>query len=382
MIHKCAVFGCPNRSDSIIHYCLPEDIKRRERWVQFIERGNTEGDICLTSRICGVHFSEDSFTKLDLGFTSRLILNVDAVPSVYPEQSDINDTLNAPPAVNSGGHSSDSPVFKAMPRAFIKEEPLHDGLECDVMRAVKEEPMDDNVYGEDDILARNGLIVKEEVGEDEVDVDEGMSFQCAQCGDGFKYKDDLKRHELKHKSLVSLSSKSYSCKICEKTFAHRGFLKAHQKIHTESKMSFNCTKCDRKFPNRSSLKKHMNNHLTRLRYPCPLCKEDFELKGGLHAHMNTHQGERFSCTYCKRGFLRVEAYIRHVEAHSVVTDYYCERCDIYQMTERGFRMHQQKHEMVDQLQSESSANENGKDTKAIHGDPENTKVEEQLVVED
>lgn len=84
MIHKCAVGGCPNQSDTIIHYTLPEETSRRRQWVQFMRRGGKGVDISLSSRICGSHFSEDSFSKLDLGFTTRLILNVNAVPTIYP----------------------------------------------------------------------------------------------------------------------------------------------------------------------------------------------------------------------------------------------------------------------------------------------------------
>lgn len=84
MIHKCAVDGCPNKSDTIIHYTLPEEEKRRRQWIRFMERGGKEMDFS-SSRICGSHFTEDSFTKLDLGFTTRLILHVNAVPTLYPE---------------------------------------------------------------------------------------------------------------------------------------------------------------------------------------------------------------------------------------------------------------------------------------------------------
>lgn len=84
MLHQCAVDGCPNKSDTIIHYILPEEPIRRQQWVDFLRRQRS-ADISRCTRICGSHFSEDSFTKLDLGFTKRLILNVNAVPSIYTD---------------------------------------------------------------------------------------------------------------------------------------------------------------------------------------------------------------------------------------------------------------------------------------------------------
>ncbi|KAJ8010770.1 hypothetical protein DPEC_G00078600 [Dallia pectoralis] len=82
-IQKCIVRGCANKSDAIIHYNLPEDPQRREQWMRFLRESNPGAQIPYVSRLCGAHFTGECFTKLDLGFTTKLILNLDAVPTVY-----------------------------------------------------------------------------------------------------------------------------------------------------------------------------------------------------------------------------------------------------------------------------------------------------------
>ncbi len=88
MLHKCVVGGCPNRSDTVIHYMLPEDPERRSLWLKFIEDSRGDGEDASSScRVCGDHFSEENYFKMDLGYCTCMILSVDAVPTVqtvYP----------------------------------------------------------------------------------------------------------------------------------------------------------------------------------------------------------------------------------------------------------------------------------------------------------
>jgi len=84
MVHKCVVGGCPNRSETIIHYMLPEDPKRRKLWLKFIEDSKTDEESASPScRVCGDHFSEENYFRINLGHTTCMILSVDAVPTVH-----------------------------------------------------------------------------------------------------------------------------------------------------------------------------------------------------------------------------------------------------------------------------------------------------------
>ena len=258
------------------------------------------------------------------------------------------------------------------------------------------EPLDDNGYGdssfdqptEEEMLDNDATIFKIEVCEDPINVDDGKPFHCSNCGEGFLNKGVLKQHEIKHITLFPQTSKSYHCKHCVKAFPHRGFLKAHEKIHAnmESQMSFSCTECDRRFRNQSSLKKHMHNHLTRLKYPCPVCGEDFEMKGSLHFHIKTHPGERFLCKFCNLRFFKIDAYLKHVDRHTVVTPYYCDKCKIYQLTQRGFLLHQKRHARKELVQIMAEKREmiknGGKNKNDLNTPLQHNEAGERMVVED
>lgn len=48
-----------------------------------MEDTNADGDLSSSCRVCGDHFSEDSYFKLDLGYATCKILSVDAVPTIH-----------------------------------------------------------------------------------------------------------------------------------------------------------------------------------------------------------------------------------------------------------------------------------------------------------
>ncbi|XP_012688675.2 gastrula zinc finger protein xFG20-1-like [Clupea harengus] len=368
MIHKCAVAGCPNKSDTIIHYTLPEELNRRRQWTQFVERGGKEENVSVSSRICGSHFAEDNFTKLDLGFTTRLILNVNAIPTIYPEelveQQNKSDHLPLRESYINGTENISLQFLKEEPfeddmtgepvEDYMTGEPVEDEMSDESFNVVKVEPHDENGYvdssfeqtSEDSMLSGDPGITTEPFQQH----DDRKPFHCVYCGEGFLNKGVLKQHELKHKTVkVNPFLKEYHCHQCGRDFSHKAFLKAHQKVHAsvESQMSFSCTKCDRRFRKKSSLNKHMHNHLARTNYPCPVCGEEFEIKGSLHTHIRSHPGERFPCKYCNQRFLKIDAYLKHVDRHTVVTPYYCEKCKVYQLTQRGFLLHQKRHARTD-----------------------------------
>uniref|UniRef100_A0A1Q3F2K4 Putative transcriptional repressor salm n=1 Tax=Culex tarsalis TaxID=7177 RepID=A0A1Q3F2K4_CULTA len=80
-----------------------------------------------------------------------------------------------------------------------------------------------------------------------------------------------------------------------------------------------CPKCLRVFKSRSMLSRHMVYHQSELPYPCDECGVQFARKPLLQAHKERYHsedapaiGERFSCNYCSRIFLRARDRIAHV----------------------------------------------------------------------
>ncbi|XP_031652460.1 zinc finger protein 354A [Oncorhynchus kisutch] len=129
-IHRCIVRGCANKSDAIIHYSLPEEPQRRQQWLQFINESNSGENIPVVSRLCGDHFTEECFTKLDLGFTTRLILNLDAVPTIYS-----TDKTSAYRQHTVSAESANGTGMLEVKKTGIKEEPVDREVDSQVNRS-------------------------------------------------------------------------------------------------------------------------------------------------------------------------------------------------------------------------------------------------------
>ncbi|XP_014036997.2 zinc finger protein 777 [Salmo salar] len=168
-IHKCIIRGCANQSDAIIHYSLPEEPQRRQRWLQFINGSNPGEQIPDVSRLCGDHFTEECFTKLDLGFTTRLILNLDAIPSIYSTDKTSayrKHTVYAERAKGTG--------MLEVKMAGIKEEPVDRELDSQMNRW-------NNSLGSLNKLFSS--IKEEDVGEDESIAESYDQIRVVKIGD-------------------------------------------------------------------------------------------------------------------------------------------------------------------------------------------------------
>lgn len=80
-----------------------------------------------------------------------------------------------------------------------------------------------------------------------------------------------------------------------------------------------CPKCLRVFKSRAMLNRHMVYHQSELPFPCDECGVQFARKPMLVAHKERYHsedapviGQRFSCNYCSRIFLRERDRISHV----------------------------------------------------------------------
>ena len=70
------------------------------------------------------------------------------------------------------------------------------------------------------------------------------SYKCEYCYEYFETKNKLLDHKCSHKD----SHESFSCKVCNETFAWQEYLVIHERIHTEYKI-FTCESCNKVFNN-------------------------------------------------------------------------------------------------------------------------------------
>ncbi|XP_026057129.1 zinc finger protein 112-like [Carassius auratus] len=382
MLHKCVVGGCPNRSDTIIHYMLPEDPKRRSLWLKFIEDSKAE-DPTSSCRVCGQHFSEENYFKMDLGYTTCMILSVDAVPTVL--------TLNRSPESERGIQEAEGEsladdtckitISEAVSLACVKEEPLEYELSSNITfgQALISSP-DEGVKDEESELAVTEDGISTEISG--FREDHGRKYiNCLTCGQRFRSRRTLMKHRranhAKNKTESEVKEKFYICSICGerfhkmglllshrvihtkenpegrfvcqhcgKGFPHQAFLKAHQKVHedAESTMPFKCHLCPRRFGYKVALVAHMKHHSSILTCICPICEKSFQFRGSLIQHLkSSHAGEKLLCKTCDKGFLRVNGYVKHMDKHNVMTPFYCDICKIY-FSQRGYTSHMATHE--------------------------------------
>ncbi|XP_044192026.1 zinc finger protein 160-like isoform X1 [Thunnus albacares] len=104
------------------------------------------------------------------------------------------------------------------------------------------------------------------------------AFSCSECGKGFIYTTNLKRH-----MMIHIGEKPFSCSECGRTFVQRSHLHEHMRCHTGEK-PFNCPVCKKCFSRSSNLQRHMTLHTKEKRFSCSVCGKRFTWLSQLTRH--------------------------------------------------------------------------------------------------
>ncbi|KAF9421431.1 hypothetical protein HW555_002646 [Spodoptera exigua] len=229
-------------------------------------------------------------------------------------------------------------------------------------------------------------------------------YTCNTCSEGFYYKYDLISHLKKHRSngvcqlcgrmfrsektyvahmCVHLpSSKSYTCKVCGRSYNTWGGLKTHSVTHSAER-PYKCDVCKKTFKRNQDLKFHLNQHTGAKPYKCPFCDKCFASSGNCYSHRNRmHPGEKherslkrtiptadapvlrpiapkpkpaegpphnnmatvngvvkFKCHLCDHSFVKKENFNYHMYQHTGEKPYKCTNCTEKFVTRRGLLIH-------------------------------------------
>ncbi|KAF6727795.1 Zinc finger protein 510 [Oryzias melastigma] len=142
-----------------------------------------------------------------------------------------------------------------------------------------------------------------------------VKFSCKICCRTFFHKGSLTRHMKSHKSNV--------CNVCKQHFTHKNQLDSHRCVrpHLSQTLTSSCNICGKTFANPSALRIHYVVHTGEKPHKCIFCGKRFTQKGNLKCHVRIHTGERpFSCNKCGRTFTQKVNLNHHLMAHENDSD--------------------------------------------------------------
>uniref|UniRef100_A0A8C1IEQ4 C2H2-type domain-containing protein n=1 Tax=Cyprinus carpio TaxID=7962 RepID=A0A8C1IEQ4_CYPCA len=239
MLHKCVVGGCPNRSDTIIHYMLPEDPKRRTE-DESVEDGTCK--ITISEAVSLACVKEEPLEyELSANMTSGQALNSSPDESVKYEESEL--------AVTEDGISPEI--------SSVKENHARKCINCLTC---------------------------------------GQRFRSRRTL--MKHR---RANHAKNKTESEVKEKFYICSICGERFHKMGLLLRHRVIHTKENPEgrFVCQQCGKGFPHqdaestmpfqfRGSLIQHLKSSHAGEKLLCKTCDKGFLRVNGYVKHMDKH----------------------------------------------------------------------------------------------
>ncbi|KAE8279627.1 hypothetical protein D5F01_LYC21755 [Larimichthys crocea] len=194
------------------------------------------------------------------------------------------------------------------------------------------------------LIAEEEVRKEEEEEEEEVEVVSNKSVLEL----GEDYRDVMEMNSGSGKRLV--------CSLCPppgRFFKRGSGLAVHLKqMHQMvGKKTFFCTSCQQPVRTQVELDAHTRRHANQdAVFTCVLCsaenKAGFEgSRWGLKRHLEKeHPGVVPRCHICNKGFKTLASYLTDQFRHVGVSPYYCAKCQIYEMTQRGLSVHIKNHD--------------------------------------
>ncbi|GAA6233728.1 zinc finger and BTB domain-containing protein 11 [Lates japonicus] len=212
---------------------------------------------------------------------------------------------------------------------------------------------------EEEIVSNKSVL---ELGEDYNDMMGSGKSQlvCSLCpppGKFFKRASGLAVH-LKQMHLME-GKKTFFCTSCNQTVRTQIELDAHTRRHANQDAVFTCLLCPAETENKTDTAE----------------KTGFKgSKWGLRRHLEKeHPGVIPRCNICNKGFKSLVSYLADQFRHVGVSPFYCAKCQIYEMTERGLSVHIKNH---DKKKKKQEPAENHLQTLGVSASAENSATDD------
>jgi len=181
-------------------------------------------------------------------------------------------------------------------------------------------------------------------------------FGCRVCDKKFLTKQYLKKHIAKHDGigpdnvqeniLYFRGNTPFLCKVCGEGFTTQDKRKEHMRNHSEEEIrKYECQICNKRFAHPSYLKDHILSHDPNdfNKYKCPVCNKVYLTEQILKTHMETHGERNHVCDHCGKGFTR-DIYLKiHVRQHTGERPYKCDYCGKTFVASASLSMHKRVH---------------------------------------
>ncbi|MCP9263887.1 Zinc finger protein [Dirofilaria immitis] len=157
-------------------------------------------------------------------------------------------------------------------------------------------------------------------------------YRCKICNRAYAHRRPLLAHEKTH-----ATGRPYQCPICTKCFARQVNFSIHMKLHASGRRYF-CSLCGKWFRTHSLMCEHQQKCFALmnglpvltdrpLRYRCYYCDKMFHHRRDKNIHERTHTGERpYTCGYCSKGFTQSQALTIHIRSHTGERPFSCSMC--------------------------------------------------------